>query len=101
MTSADIALVLAAVISAVTSIVVVLRQTRRDKSDIAKTVGDAWNQLSSKLEQRVAALERENRRLRLENSELWTYIEKLRKLLRDNDIAAPELPDLPKLEEKL
>jgi hypothetical protein len=94
MTSADLALVLAAVIAAVTSIVVVIRQTRKDRSDIATAVSDAWGKLVQPLEARVSALEKENKRLRRENLALWSYIEDLRGLLRLNHIEAPELPEL-------
>lgn len=71
-----------------------IREDKKTANELEQSEYDRLADLYDRLNARVLKIEAENIKLISENRMLWGYIDKLRRLLKDNNIEAPPLPEL-------
>jgi len=90
--------ILVAVVGAIASVYAVWRARKRDDADASDKISAAWERMNLPLQERITRLETRDEIMRKRERVLWDYVDNLRTVLKENNIAVPSLPELPKME---
>jgi hypothetical protein len=98
MTLIDWTPILVAVVGTIGSVYAVWRARKRDDAEASDKVSAAWERMNMPMLERIEKLEKRDEILRKRERLLWEYVDNLRSTLRANNIEAPPLPEMPKME---